>query len=253
MKQNFEIRVISLVDQLDRRSKISSILNTKPLRWGFMDAVSGKNIAPYIELYDRKRRLKALGYEMRDNEIACFISHRKVWQECVQSQKTYLILEDDIKLSPQISGTEEVVDLIHGLILERGEELYVRLGILRKGLKFAVRGKLNAHVDLVRFEKDPLTAMAYVISPQIAEKLLQASERFFTPVDDFMWRGWEHQCCLLDVLPSIFYTSDEDTPSNIGDRAKPQIGLFKKIKREYHRLMDNKNKIAYEKKMLQCK
>ncbi|MEG2999759.1 MAG: glycosyltransferase family 25 protein [Comamonas sp.] len=253
MQQNFEIRVISLVDQKDRRDKVSSILDAQPLRWRFMDAVSGKNISEYMVHYDRARRLKALGYGMKDNEIACFISHRKVWQECVEAQKPCLILEDDIKLSDSVLHAGEVVEFVNNLILDQADAVYVRLGFLRKDLNFVSVKKINSHIALVRFEKDPLTAMAYVISPQIAAKLLHASERFFTPVDDFMWRGWEHQCCLLDVFPAIFYTSDEDTPSNIGARVKPRIGLFEKMKREYYRFFDNKNKVLYEKKMLKAK
>src|SRR6218665_3770091 len=129
MQQNFEIRVISLVDQKDRRDKVSSILDAQPLRWRFMDAVSGKNISEYIRHYDRARRVKALGYEMKDNEIACFISHRKVWQECVEAQKPYLILEDDIKLSDSVLHAGEVVEFVNNLILDQAESVYVRLGV----------------------------------------------------------------------------------------------------------------------------
>lgn len=253
MKQNFEIRVISLENQLDRRRKISSILNETPLSWQFMDAVSGKNIAPYISLYNSERRLKVFGYEMKNNEIACFISHRKVWQECVENQKAYLILEDDVKLNRGFFDFKEVVELVNKIIDSRADGVYVRLGVLSKNLKFIVMSQLINSIELVRFEKDPLTAMAYVVSPEIAKKLIKYSESFFTPVDDFMWRGWEHQCCLLDVMPSVFYTSDEDTPSNIGERLKPEIGFLNKIKREYHRFFDNKDKIIYEKKMLKLK
>lgn len=250
MQQKFKINVISLVDQVDRRSKIQKLLHSNTIEWSFVDAISGKNIAAWLHLYDQPRRLKALGYDMRNNEIACFLSHRMAWQNCVRDAMPYLVLEDDVKLAAPLHDIDHVVPVIHEICEYLGDELFIRLGNSHYSSKHVPLHRLGNGLDIVRFENDPLSAFAYLISPAVAQKLLKHSEKFFTPVDDFMWRGWEHGCRLLDMSDDIIFTSDEGNPSNIGDRSKPKIGILQKISREYYRFFDNKNKIVYERDVL---
>ena len=125
----------------------------------------------------------------------------------------------------------------------------MRLGNLFKRDFFEL-GEISTGLHLVRYKRDPSTTMGYILSPNIASKLVLHSENFFTAVDDFLWRGWEHQCCLLDVYPNILFTSDIETPSAIGDRSKPKLTIIKKIKREYFRALDTKKRSNYEKSII---
>ena len=248
MPQNFEIRVISLKNQLDRREKINNLFDNKNIRWSFSDAISGKDIQPFLRMYDRKKRLQTPGYDLRDNEIACFLSHREIWKECAQKNKNFLILEDDIKINSNtsldlIDSTNKIIEKV------KKNHLFVRLGNLFKRDFFEL-GEISTGLHLVRYKRDPSTTMGYILSPNIASKLVLHSENFFTAVDDFLWRGWEHQCCLLDVYPNILFTSDIETPSAIGDRSKPKLTIIKKIKREYFRALDTKKRSNYEKSII---
>ena len=248
MPQNFEIRVISLRNQDDRRKRIEALFEKQNIKWSFFDAISGKEITPFLHMYNRKKRLQTPGYDLRDNEIACFLSHREVWKECCESKRNFLILEDDIKISA--STPLELLSTIDELIKKiKSEWLFIRLGNLFKR-DFVRIKSINANSDLVRYRRDPSTAMGYLLSPEIAKTLLLHSETFFTPVDDFMWRGWEHQCCLFDIHPTILFTSDIETPSSIGDRSKPKIGTLNKIKREYFRALDTRKRSIYEKEII---
>jgi glycosyl transferase, family 25 len=250
MSQNFEIHVISLKNQTQRREKIEAILEGQGLKWSFFDAIAGGDISIYLGMYDREKRLRNLGYDLRINEIACFISHRTLWEACVRQGVPFLILEDDIKINQGVGDFAQAAQIVH-LIIEKikPEYLFVRLGNLFDR-KFQVLQKISDDFDIVRYQRDPSTAMGYIISPQVAEILLAQSEKFFCAVDNYMWRGWEHGCCLLDVSPALFFTSDADTPSSIGDRSKPAIGLLKKIKREYFRALDGAQRSRYEKKII---
>lgn len=250
MSQKFEIRVISLVNQIDRREKITDLFCDKKLNWSFFDAISGKEIDAYASRYDKKRRLRNLSYDLKPNEIACFISHRKVWEECVRKNVPFLILEDDIKINNNFFVFQDLEKIVN-LIIEkfREEFLFVRLGNLFHR-KFYPIIPVTEGVDIVRYFRDPSTAMGYILSPHVANKLLIGSERFFCAVDNYMWSGWEHDCCLLDLYPGLFFTSDLDTPSSIGDRSKPRISFIRKMKREYYRLINNIIRSRYERDII---
>lgn len=243
-EQNFEVRVISLRNQKKRRENMRLILKDK-LDWEFCDAIAGGDISYNTDFYDKKRRVKVFGYDMKINEIACFLSHRSVWEECAISKKCFLVLEDDIQLVPDVKEME-LHAVISKLINTQGDSLFVRLGnseIRSEKLKIINLDEIHA---LTRYRKDPLGAFAYLISPKTAAALLDKSQRIFTPVDDFMWRGWEHGRQLFDVFPYLIFTQEEGNPSSIGSRVKPKINLFKKISREWFRFLDVKNKKHYE-------
>ena len=126
MPQNFEIRVISLKNQLDRREKINNLFDNKNIRWSFFDAISGKDIQPFLHMYDRKKRLQTPGYDLRDNEIACFLSHRAVWQECLKENKSFLILEDDVSINTSLPRFLDSINNIIETVAENN--LFIRLG-----------------------------------------------------------------------------------------------------------------------------
>ena len=246
MPQNFEIRVISLKNQLDRREKINNLFNNKNIRWSFFDAISGKDIQPFLHMYDRKKRLQTPGYDLRDNEIACFLSHRAVWQECLKENKSFLILEDDVSINTSLPHFLDSINSIIETVAENN--LFIRLGNTFKKKSIKVHS-INKNLNITRYYKDPYGGFGYLISPLIAKNLVDNSNIFWTPVDDFLWRGWDHDSCLLDIWPSLISTSDIDNPSSIGDRKKPKISLFKKIKREFFRTIENNQKNTYQKIM----
>lgn len=250
MAQTFKINVVSLRSQPERRAKMQALLDGVQREWSFVDAIAGKDIAPFAHLYDQKRRLQVLGYDMKPNEIACVLSHRQVWENCVRDGVPYLVLEDDVQVAPGFADFNAVVPVADAICEAMGGRLFARLGNSQaRGQKVSVHA-VGHGVKVFRYEKDPLSSFAYLLSPQIAAELLRGSEHFFMPVDNFMWRGWEHGCCMYDVYPHAITTSEEDNPSSIGDRRKPRLGLMQKIRREYHRFFDNKDKVLYEQSML---
>ncbi len=243
MGQEFDIRVISLLSAQERRQHMAALFAGSDADWSYFDAIAGASLPSALPAYDRQRRLRLLGYDLRQNEIACFLSHREVWRHAVASGRPVLVLEDDVQVRSGALGPvlEQVAQLCQRLAPPL---LCVRLGHLfaKDWLPVAPMGP---GWELVRYKKDPSTAMAYVLSPQVAARLLQASTTFSAPVDDFMWRGWEHGCCLLDVVPSLFFTADAQTPSTIGQRVKQPIAWWHKVPREWHRLLQQGREYGY--------
>lgn len=244
MRQEFEVRVISLENQLERRARMNHLLDGV-FSWKFFDAIAGKDISLETSFYDQARRLKIFGYDLRINEIACFLSHRALWEESIRLNKNILIMEDDISFSFQDDG-EYTIKTLNYLGRKLNDSLFVRLGNSQVRKDNILIESIDANYSLCRFYRDPLGAFAYLVSPQVAKKLIENSKKIFTPVDDYMWRGWGHGCLLLDVTPNFIFTQEDGNPSTIGNREKPKISLLSKASREWFRFFDNKEKMQYE-------
>lgn len=243
MSQKNRIVVISLGSAIYRREGMRRLFHGSGAAWEFIDAIKGSDLDNLGDYYNEPRRMKLLGYPMRPNEVACFLSHRLAWEECVKKNQTTLVLEDDARATEE--NIKNIDKIINDISVALGDEyLFVRLGSLLHR-KYAKVCNIKHVGDVIKCKKDPLTTMAYILSPCIAEKLLVGSQSFFMPVDEYMWRGWMHGCNLLDFHPNLFSASDEDTPSTIGNRTKLQISTFKKIRREYFRLKDRLNSMLY--------
>lgn len=242
-----EIRVISLLNQMQRREKMASMLNEQALPWKFFDAVSGKEIDKYLSHYDRDKRMRFPGHDLTPNEIACFISHRSVWEECASGSKNLLILEDDAYGIRKDHLVKELPRLLESIEKDINDERIIRLGNGAYRTDYSKIKHLWKEFSLVRFRQDPLCALAYVLTPACASKLVQKSEKFYLPVDDFMWNGNESGCIVLDIDPVFFFTPMEGNPSTIGGRVKPKQNFLQKIKREFWRALYRRKLSKYEK------
>lgn len=252
MNNEFEIRIISLLDQKERRSRIQALLRDSGYEWDFFDAISGKEVDPSLKNYDRSKRMKFPGHDLTPNEIACFLSHREVWKQCVEKNKNFVVLEDDASIIRPGFGIEYLQKLLNAIIPHMEENNVVRLGHGDYRKEYQVIRNLDADFSLVRYQRDPLCALAYVITPQVAEKLMLNSEKFFLPVDDFMWNGNESQCMVLDIEPVYFSTPVENNPSTIGLRTKRRQNILEKIKREFYRALYQRNLKINEKMMMKA-
>jgi glycosyl transferase family 25 len=250
MQQDFNIVVISLEDQLQRREKMRAEMERLGLAWEFLAAIPGKSINHQHPHYDQAKRIRMLGYDMRVNEIACFLSHRKAWQQCVREDKNTLILEDDIQMPTEEAQLQTLKATIRSLCQDISQSFIIRLGNGQLSQRAYALTPLHESVQLMRFQTDPSSAFAYLLSPRIAQTLLEHSERFFTPVDDFMWRGWEHNYPMLDISPHLVHTRAEENPSTIGDRKKPPITFFKKIRRELNQALERRLRKKYERETI---
>ena len=238
-------RIISLENQIERRKKMESLMSSANLDWSFFSAISGKDINFSHPNYDRRKRLKFPGHDLTPNEIACFLSHRSLWIECASQEENYLILEDDAYGLRDYALADEMKSFLNLIEVSVENGYVVRLGNGGYRKVFKKIKNINEEFKLVRYKKDPLCALAYVISPKTARKLIEKSEKFYLPVDDFMWNTNESGCVVLDVDPYFLYAPLEDNPSTIGCRKKPKQGLIKKLFREANRFL-------YQTKLLSC-
>lgn len=229
MEKRIQVCIISLIDDLDRRAHASLEMKKTRFSWEFIDAVKGKSLNT-VPQYDAKKGRRLVGFELTHGEIGCFLSHRLVWQRCVDAQMNTLVLEDDFVMLPH---AEEAIKtaLNHENLWE----------ILRLQAMVEVQCKKKASCEGFDFYEnlaDPLGTTAYVIKPSSAQALLKMSERFIEPVDHFVENYRKHRIPVTAIKPypiDIMHAqSTIDEPSENRNNRKPIRG-WAKAKRSIYR------------------
>ena len=99
-----KVFVISLERAVDRRAHMTRLLKGLGIEAEFVPAVDGRALsAEDRSQYDS--RLARLNYrsEMTDTEIACYLSHYRIYERiCRDGLPMALIMEDDIDVAPNL-------------------------------------------------------------------------------------------------------------------------------------------------------
>jgi glycosyl transferase, family 25 len=105
-------------------------------------------------------------------EVACFLSHKAAWQYVADSNKPWLIMEDDALLS------RSVPEILHELINQKDKIDYVTLET-RYRRKWLDKKSIHlvGEYQLRRLYQDRSGAAAYVLFPSGAKKLLNKAQR----------------------------------------------------------------------------
>ena len=198
-----EIFVISLRSAGARRTHVVSEMAAAGLRFHFFDAVEAGSeperhfVAMSLPLYRVNTRRSPL-----PGEIACYASHRAVWQRCVELGAPIVVLEDDFHLLP---GFAAALPRLEALTREFG---FVRIQSLRRGRRRFIPKVRNAgEFALYYLAEVPLCMLAYSIDPSAAAALMEGSAYLTAPVDKFMQRTWEHGVPLFGIAPQLVDTA----------------------------------------------
>lgn len=226
-----QILVISLKESTERRQFVSEQFKKAALSipWQFLDAVRGSALTETPKEYKVEKTRRLLGYELTPSELGCFLSHKKAWQICVNTQTTTVILEDDFLLLPHFLETMQFLSKhTNRWGMVRLNSLYpMKYSVLLQGERCA----------LVQNHGDAVGSAAYIITPEFAQRLLHASADIYEPVDHFLEHFKKHQTPFLAVHPYPIGISGAE--STIQDRPgrMPIVG-FAKIKRSLYRAWD---------------
>ena len=227
--KSIQVLVISLAGSDDRQAKVRAELGKTQLPWRFLDAIHGSALMDPPKEYSANKVKRLLGFELTPNELGCFLSHKKAWQECVYQNISTVILEDDFYL---LSHFEKTIDF---LINEYNDWNAVRLQGLNPVLQELI---CNAdEISLVQNQGDAVGASAYIIRPHTAKKLIDASCAIFEPLDHFLEHRQKHQLAFLAINP--YPVEITGVQSTIADRpSRPAIKGWKKLMRSMARILD---------------
>jgi len=226
---DIQVLVISLAGSDARQQKVRAELDKTSLNWHFLDAIRGSALTSTPKEYKPTKVKNLLGFELTPNELGCFLSHKKSWQECVDKNIPTIVFEDDFFLLPHF---EKAIDF---LMNDCGRWNAVRLQGLSDVPQEVIQ--TNGDISLVRNIGDAVGATAYLLKPEAARILLEASTDIYEPLDHFLEHHQKHNLEFLAISP---YPVDiTGVQTTIADRpGRLPIRGWAKAKRSILRALD---------------
>lgn len=163
--------VISLLRRADRKTEFQK---NNLENFEYIQAIDGEaNIFRHIQarpnwLDPFKKR------PIQQNEVACFLSHIKAWQRCIELNQAVIIMEDDAIINNEWNEGryKELVKQYDFVYLQRNENEPTQVTRLD---------------DFIERPIYPYNMTAYCINPSSAKKLINmVNYSDFIPVDEFM-------------------------------------------------------------------
>jgi glycosyl transferase family 25 len=158
-----KIFIINLSTAIKRRQFQKKQMSKLDLDCEFLEATSIHDISDETyakHFHDWQRPL-------RNTEVACYFSHRSLWQKIIDSNMPALILEDDALLSKH---THEILNSIN----ELSDTDFVQLEARRRKKLIKNQGfSISPSHTLYRLYQDTTGAAGYVLWPSGAKKLLE--------------------------------------------------------------------------------
>jgi glycosyl transferase family 25 len=162
-----QIFVINLPSAVKRRKFQEVQLSRLGLNYEIIDATSINDVnkSTYKKHYFDWQR------PLRDTEVACYYSHKSVWDKVINSNKPALILEDDALLSQFVPKLLESFDDKKGIDLINLE--------IRSRKKFVskIGEGIECDSELLKLYQDRTGAAGYILWPTGAKKLIKCEYR----------------------------------------------------------------------------
>ena len=227
------ILIVSLRRSPERRKYIKKQLDELGLKFEFFDAVDGRAEPPHplFEHYDYFKRLWLTnGRAPSKGEMGCYASHYLIWKECVACNEPLLVVEDDSHIKPII------VDLLPFISEKVAEYGFLRLEPETSKCRLFEKERRNSYA-ISFMDNNFGGTRSYAISPNAAQKLLDGSQRWSMPVDNYIGSLYLHGVPSYQFHPTIIPTLEEHpeefgTTIQLGEESKPP--LYRKFTREIY-------------------
>jgi glycosyl transferase family 25 len=222
--------LISLKRSENRRHRAVAALQATPyLSWEILDGIDGLQMQYSPPEYHEAKVVRLLGFPLTASEIGCFLSHRQAWIKCVESNRPFLILEDDFLIQDNL---EQAISI---LLNQYQDWDIARLQALSESPDETLHS--GSDFKIVRNYGDPLGATAYIIKPAAAKRLIANSNEIYEPLDHFLEHQKVHLQNIVAFKPyPIQITGSQSTMHDRTDRT-PITGFRKKM-RSLHRAID---------------
>ena len=196
------IYLINLDQSTDRLVQCDRVLKQHNLAYERVPAVLGKELTQeqIDACYDADENRKHYYRTLSQGEIGCYLSHRKCWQKIAESELPFgIVLEDDIKV---VGDVHKAIELIEAVDFDW--DLIKLAPYNRKTRKEMLAHPLAPGFDLVIHNKPMSGCAATIYSKAGAQKLLDATEKFYRPVDTDIQHFWEKGITVWSLAPYVF-------------------------------------------------
>lgn len=182
-----DVIVINLARATERRTVMEQQLAGFGMQGKFLTATDGRTLSDAEKnSVDHNVRRSISLYPLSNNEIGCWLSHKRAMEQLIASGAPMAaIIEDDARLFPEFAT-----------VLKAIEELPFSFDVIDLHRKFKRQEifiplrQLTPQNKLGRIGYTHMGAIGYVISRQGAEKFLNSVTRLGHAVDKEMHRYW---------------------------------------------------------------
>jgi glycosyl transferase, family 25 len=228
MKKSLPIKVISL-ERAGRREGIAHTLLAHGVDFSFVDAVDAQEFqaGELASLYDDAAARSRYGRSLSEGEVACFLSHRRLWQEVANSGHSAIVLEDDALLESDFFDRvvpwpeEKLARLADVVLLGRSKlsKSAERRTYLCEPLKCAERiAGMNIGSP---FKQWTSGAVGYWISARGATRALAHSAGPIRALlDDWPWHRDEGGMIIKEARPYVVWEAFETMTSELEGRRR---------------------------------
>ncbi len=188
------IFVINLASSVDRRQRIQAQLDTLQLPFELFEAIDGYGEHhPLFGKYNDLKRKFYKRYRVSTSELGCYASHYQLWEKCVELGQPIVVMEDDV----------DVDEHFYNAFFQAAKMIdkygYIRLcGLFDRPY---VTVETKGDYRMVRYLHGPAGTQCYMIHTHAAKRLLEHSQEWFLPVDDFLDTFWVHHVDCFALLP----------------------------------------------------
>jgi len=188
--------IIHLERAIDRQPQVNELIQKLPIETDVVNAIDGRTLdnQTISRVYRRSVYRPRYPFPLSTNEIACFLSHRKVWREIIdQRLDAGLVLEDDVELTPDFAAAYSAAC-----------QILKADSFIRFPFRERESGRVVLTTEGVRvIEPVPvgLGMVAQLVGREAAQRLLSATEVFDRPVDTTAQMNWITGLKPLSVLP----------------------------------------------------
>ena len=229
-----EAFIIHLERASSRKRQAEAFAAKLPMPARLLAAIDSEQLgdADVAAVYRRYLHRPRYPFELRRQEIACFLSHRKAWREILdRGLDAGLVAEDDVDADPAVLG--EVI----GVVLAGMEPAdFVRLPVkVREDgpLRFAA-----GRIEVIEPGLRGLGMQAQIVGREAARRLLAETEQFDRPVDTTIQLPGLTKARVLAVRPAFVAHVDETVGGSVVQKKKKPIGeiVAREVRRAAYRL-----------------
>jgi len=226
--------VIHLERAHERARQAAMFAAKLPVETRLLEAVDSEKLGDdeIAAVYRRDLHRPRYPFDLRRQEIACFLSHRKAWRAILDSGlNAGLVAEDDVDADARLLA--EVIPVV----LARMEPAdFVRLPV-KPGEQGPVRFS-EGTIEAVEPALRGLGMQVQIVGREAARRLLAETERFDRPVDTTIQLPGLTSARILAVRPAFVAHVDRAVGGSVVQKKKKPIGevLSREVKRAAYRL-----------------
>ena len=189
--------VIHLERSLERKPQVRKLQRDLPYRTKVVEAVDGsKPDNDFSEIYIPRLLRPRYPFSLRLAEVACFLSHRKCWQEILdRGLEAALIIEDDVDI---IDGDVTAAVKLAMKEIKKGDLIRFPMKPREKPRNSSVK---RDNISIFEPTVIRLGTQAQIVTYDAARRLLAKTEHFDRPIDVYLQLRWKHGVRVLTLWP----------------------------------------------------